>query len=160
MFLHDTARYCVHDTARNKWLRKALHTDEIKNMKHVNLYQKISKNRFFKHNQSCSEDWNNSLLYFPLNACHQTKFKRNSMTDFVKLLYCIFGPKNVSFLKNKQLRIHYLMHVIRYKFRKTQWLDFEQSQRFGHHTNFSEKIKTATFTYFLMPIIDYNFRNI
>ena len=41
------------------------------------------------------------------------------MTDFVKLLYCIFGPKNVSFLKNKQLRIHYLMHVIRYKFRKT-----------------------------------------
>ena len=44
------------DTARNKWLRKALHTDEIKNMKHVNLYQKMSKKGFFEHNQSCSED--------------------------------------------------------------------------------------------------------
>ena len=44
------------DTARNKWLGKALHTNEIRNMKHVNLYQKMSKKGFFEHNQSCSED--------------------------------------------------------------------------------------------------------
>ena len=67
----------------------------------VNLYPKTLKKEFFGHNQKCAEKWKNSHFYFLLYYLPlQQNFWKNKWTNFVKLLYfCIFGCKNVSFLK-------------------------------------------------------------